>query len=752
MRGAVSHDARTAAAVSSSTVIAFHCKHVSDVDFSAEADVSAALIPSALKWRAKFAITLYRALKHDRIALILNLMTFTHVTNVMHIQSLWSIGHMEIYEAALRIILVDQLTAAQCRAGMINVKALAPPVRAPTPEWVRLFKGAPPSPPADALLPSQIREAASDSSQRAPSQERESAEPAENEAAAAPSRRQERVIPAAEGSARITYDQLKAKLKESRKMHVFLALRNSDAEAQLSELRTNRGTSIAGKDDELALHMPLIWLRDCKPLDMSLHGHCASVGTAQLLTQSHLVQTAKKKVRIPEHICFYKQTYVLEEDMIPYFTEVSILAAIRAKPHINLPTVYGVAGMSQAVRGEDDETHQTTALVVATEYLRGVSLAVWFASGLNVRHEHVTAQIRLRELFGIMLQIVHGVRHLQSIGVIHRDIQPGNVMLLSPEIYKHLVSESKLRVISSGSSADSLDEDALRACHRDGYAPGFDIQAAPTVSAQRVVIIDFNVSLLRCSMPVDLEDAISIEVGTREYGKRSFHTKSGALGIYQQEPPAAQSATEYWMQYDHYGLALTLVDVLRGVQLAFKEEDDSIIAEYHEYCIACLNAALVPSLVAFFTARSGACGGMENDDEFAAANAAFQPIALEYPSLMHMLSCMTCERWTKSEGGIRTWIQEPQPTLQALETELVNIILKLESEDQPAVRDPNGDSVRSIDEEPGTPHAQSMMPCVQSPIAVHAEANHADALAEHHSIIGDAEAPGAYNAEAAPPP
>jgi hypothetical protein len=125
------------------------------------ADVIAAptTVSATLKWRAAFAIGLYRHLKHSRIATILELMTRLHVTHLFIIQRLWKIRpqSLEVYEAVLREVYLGKLTCETCRAGMSNVKQLITSEQpASTSVWVHSFLGERPPMAAALQLPSVV--------------------------------------------------------------------------------------------------------------------------------------------------------------------------------------------------------------------------------------------------------------------------------------------------------------------------------------------------------------------------------------------------------------------------------------------------------------------------------------------------------------------------------------------------------------------------------------------------------------------
>jgi hypothetical protein len=490
---------------------------------------------------------------------------------------------------------------------------------------------------------------------------------------------------------RLIEKELAKKTKENLKMTRLLtiAVKTRQAHrAQISILETaleNRPpiqSEGAGEAID-ALRLPQVWLTCCVPLGAEQRGKNALVGTALLLraarpwtlSASAVAPTGVQPQSV--HLCIYKQSYVLNGDMSPFYSEIDVLACIFSSPHIHLPKVFGVTGMLQRVT--KDSAAAAVVQCAAVEYLRGMNLNDWLNEASDADDRSMPQRLR------ILRQLACGIQHLHRIGVAHRDLHPGNIMIHSASIYARLLSGGKLRVTKRTPVAG----DAERSCLVDGFAP--DQENTPLsgdpVELYRVVVIDFNLSLVVKDALMTLGKAREIRVGTHEYSRHTLRPSSkSSLNGWSVVPSVANDDVQsYWLRFDYYALALTMMDVLRGAPLQFAivaDRSKKLSAAYSAYCLRCLSQTPPrhPSVFGYLNDEpsDGFDALWESGAEFSVACERLRAVlkGQPYEALCDALHRMTAEAWCgKDATGATATLSVVMPTHEEIETLLATMLL-----------------------------------------------------------------------------
>jgi serine/threonine protein kinase len=271
-------------------------------------------------------------------------------------------------------------------------------------------------------------------------------------------------------------------------------------------------------------------------------------------------------------LCFYKQTFVAKGFVEAYLSELEVCRAISrmSAPCAHLPHIYGVANM--LTFNSPAQTHTIVQPVLATEFMRGVNLHKWLKDDVlqsSWRAQYSMPRSRRRERIKIAMQLLQGMIALQKLDIVHRDMSPSNVMIMSADIYARrfekfrrigvftekrptlsvpLAIEENMSVDASRAArAEALavaaaadvaaaaafvakplprtrarcvrqSDEVRRALHKNGFDGDFDVTDAvrfPSASSSdtdtgyRVVIIDFNISIVLT--PSGEKEAFSVE-------------------------------------------------------------------------------------------------------------------------------------------------------------------------------------------------------------------------------------------------
>ncbi|MBI3222973.1 MAG: serine/threonine protein kinase [Nitrosomonadales bacterium] len=113
------------------------------------------------------------------------------------------------------------------------------------------------------------------------------------------------------------------------------------------------------------------------------------------------------------------------------------------------------------VRGLDADLHEKSGAYLVMEYINGVSLD---------HHEQADNLLPLRTILSVIEQMANALRYAASLGIVHRDVKPGNIMLLPNGLAKLAdfgcaIPVSQMGAVVAGSlaymSPEQLEGEAL---------------------------------------------------------------------------------------------------------------------------------------------------------------------------------------------------------------------------------------------------------------------------------------------------
>jgi serine/threonine protein kinase len=504
---------------------------------------------------------------------------------------------------------------------------------------------------------------------------------------------------------------LKAKCQQSRSAEseppATWATEMSDLRADLAAARQALyGSAVSPTLDPAivaGVALPIQWLRVYAPFGFNEQGSCAVVGRGLLTSRQPLYFPTPRgptQVLVAEEgevLCFYKQTYIVGGEMGACLDELAVVRRMMAQtpPSSYLPRMLGLAGMCVTVNaGETSEVLKSRRcgliqLCVVSELLRGINAFLWLMmqplkplallsvpASTRLRAASPTEavpSVPMQARIELAIEFVRAVRHLHSLGIVHRDISAANVMLSQ-------------RPAPADENAD--DEEQKQS------------EPAPP-PPPRVTLIDFNISLVvgvddaDRTAPIEgvaaeaLQAARDFSIGTPEYHRQTFlkaKVKSDAVGaaLWRTLPRPYATAAEYWREYDHYAVALVVLDFLRGVPIRIKSSTSCATARAYiawaqgfleqNYTSAVVNAESSvrspPSIVSFlFTLRTHAPSSHDMFSlTFLRGNERVATLFKSNHSLCNTLHYMTTEGWT---NGRQDLLAPAIPSLKALEDELV---------------------------------------------------------------------------------
>lgn len=468
-------------------------------------------------------------------------------------------------------------------------------------------------------------------------------------------------------------------------------------------------------------HLIGAWIHSPQPLAREEQGRFAKVGTAIFIRHgvcpSRLPNYTDRELDslpVRPDICFYKISFVTDRRTLQFTAEIDALGAIRLSPSPYLPTVYGSAGMLHKLTHRDDVgsdqvgDHQVVVCGVI-EYMRGMPLDHWLLDREEAKRiADMAVHDRLMELLKIALQLVRGVKHAHTIGIVHRDVKTNNVMIMSPKIYCLLHSQKKLRATAHPYEEDATNAiakrkskrtsspllpssgEAKRSLFADGYAASFTFDKKhdqhpavdDDVAGYRVSLVDYNISIMiDTASRLTLESSQKYNLGVPEYLKQtteySVKYKQTTDEWERADDPDMTSAI-YWGQYDTFPLVVTILDLLRGVILEFgREGREAHIAAYRKsylaFCQSQLKKNILPSVYSFLRGGlSEHCHHWWRFPTFLAANRTANTMLDREPRLRDILHRATASRWqTLDRGPEAATMSEPVPSLAEIEIVII---------------------------------------------------------------------------------
>ena len=461
-------------------------------------------------------------------------------------------------------------------------------------------------------------------------------------------------------------------------------------------------------------------------------GVSALTGTARMIVSN--MPEALRGAIATIACCFFKASYAINDELNPMWNERYVYIRIQASPESDyLPIIYGEACF--IIPKEHERTNNLVGLpipCITMELLPGISVYDWLrGSGVvawpSLNPSDVgTAYILFdrttqRAMFGVILEVIRSVRHLHSIGIVHRDLSPSNIMIsdkppnadgsLSNILHRVTLTDFNTSMVISDRSEIQSGIDSVEVA-LDPLSPGQspratsdDSAAAPSSSSASSV--DAEGAARSAKRPrIDFGVESSWLKGTLEYS-RSLYKQANRRAIKVPDsdvtrprwytlPPDVTEARQYWFQYDMYSLALIICDLLRGLPLNFDDTPNRVIGLYHYWCQTTLDervdrydtemteydaAAADPSIPLPSIRLPSIVRWLHKMPELMVNEPKLQKIfgdnnheiedsrrlrdALnEYPLLFEALHSMTSEGWT---DGTRTHTRNISVTLDQLE-------------------------------------------------------------------------------------
>jgi hypothetical protein len=448
------------------------------------------------------------------------------------------------------------------------------------------------------------------------------------------------------------------------------------------------------------------WLQQCEPLGAESLAECtrSTLGTGYLIRAhrpasllSTAAATSAEETRV---LVVYKQSHLLgefESLMSLYAAEDVSRAMAAATDSEYLPKVYGAASAMLPVAGEAGLRGELTELRCETmEYIQGLSLSRWLAAGEpSLPAAGVTPlehRAYERALFALMAKLARGVAHLHSIGIAHRDLTSTNVMVTHPDIKGRYRGRAKLRrphLDSEGGSLHAI-EDAATADEVTDATPASEARAPDKQVQMRVVIIDFNESMLlpperlesqpemkeeeeesdtsTKRAPTALQSAHAWRRGDPVYSRHAYARVDAGVAPQWRVVLPDTSSRAYWIECDKFGLAMVLGDLLRGAPLAHAGAETSIHRCYHEWAHQALTAeaarrssemmvddaqpVLAPSMPSVSNFLHSSAPRAVFATAFAEGCQRADAMLQSYPELRAALHSMTAESWSDASTTV----------------------------------------------------------------------------------------------------
>lgn len=311
-----------------------------------------------------------------------------------------------------------------------------------------------------------------------------------------------------------------------------------------------------------------LWLEDdaedVEVLPSQQQGGLALVGRGHLKSEQMILAGEK---RISLRPCFWKQTLVTDPDRMRMFIrEARVLELIGRQPSYHTPIIFGPAYRRIQEPGRD---WYITTQVTAMEDIHGCKLSDLISS------DSPALLLTQTERLKIARQLVEGVQHLQKLSITHRDLTPHNVMVCSTKIFENRRADE----------CHWEGADPQRCLLADGYTPPnwnsesdlTELRPPAGTAGFRVVIIDFNTSLLidRASCTRGLAAALTFKAGLDEYQASTWRGNKSISGSGQEY--------DFWREFDLFGLAMTIADVMRGRLCPETEHHKEMLPSWQSY-------------------------------------------------------------------------------------------------------------------------------------------------------------------------
>ena len=427
-----------------------------------------------------------------------------------------------------------------------------------------------------------------------------------------------------------------------------------------------------------------LWLSNVKPFPKERQGGLSLTGTANIghgyqYDDVVLQRSGARGLALStgdRHLeqCVFKQSYLSESptDAQHTLTELGVHDHIRLRmaPCVYLPKLYGsalMAGKKCACSNDPGATgaerrHAVLEITQTMEWIRGPSLADVFSRFDEADPSHDLSNPTMAQRLQICCQLVRAVHALHDADVMHGDIHPGNVIITSKEIFR--------RQSVAADRKEPAQDKIARALHLDGFNRSSTDNVVPPPGEEfRTVLIDFNTStvLTQTQLCLDRELIQGVQKGCAMYGGKHYWANvklsAGQQATLEQghHTPTTFSPREEYVRIDHVSLALTLLDILRGVGMfvAHNDKDHTALRDdfrnhFETYCAASDWSKNVPSIseylltavpVSMLIWQTGDAEKRKlhrnEDHKFQSAKHRFKGWQVHYPQLQTHLELMT---------------------------------------------------------------------------------------------------------------
>lgn len=453
---------------------------------------------------------------------------------------------------------------------------------------------------------------------------------------------------------------------------------------------SSSGSAIEHRVAATRLSIPIAfnWLRNLVPINHNSESlGRVRLGAAVMYTHldfnKNVVSSSRlNKVLLSDDIVIYKQTLVVNDEQINgYAAELVVLEKMRLQSHINIPKVHGLVNMLEPINGEPQ---RSIAHAIALEFIRGTTMIEHFERLAKDDGTSGSKKLLLMDrpyhTMRIILQLVNGVAHLHKMGIVHRNIHLGNVMITSAGLFKESLDRHAVNdpIVESGSQSSVLsdtDDHELRNVvkanmkipmvdrwpYLDGLSPAFasaeNHMRVSTVEDARVAIIGYRVAFPLFDISKRIQcctdsDELMKSVGHADNDPLTHTIASGgwSAALSSSDP---EEIDKIWRRSDVHAIAMVGMDMVRKVAATRNPESKYQIAlkkQIQSYHTTKLKAHEIPSMVDFFMTQKLSAQHFLHGARFIQANDAMRAAMVDqYPGVLPVLQRMTTQSWRSDD-------------------------------------------------------------------------------------------------------
>lgn len=318
-------------------------------------------------------------------------------------------------------------------------------------------------------------------------------------------------------------------------------------------------------------------------------------------------------------LCFF-ETLTQNDTLSPlqYTRRISVLETIHQSPSYHLTRVFGLVKL-QTESKEKCEQQAPQLEAIATEYIVGVTLEEL----LRLSSAEPELKLDLLERLRLAMQLIEACQHLSECDIVHGRISPSHVRVSSDVIYQWLRTKASDSAAAGGGARHPhfrdpttiLTVDALaaksmpaRLLQWDGfyYSRGAaDKITTPVGTTHRLVVTNSRSSLKPNLDKLKLSQARELLKGDSPYDARTYmQTMDVSLDA---RVDTSEAASRFWRDYDCFGLAMCIMDLIRGCTLQFKDPQISPPDAWNQYMKSESDASHAPPSLVEFMLRSEQC-------------------------------------------------------------------------------------------------------------------------------------------------